>query len=319
MTIKSSFGAVHLDVNPGAKPSAVLDPDAPFRVLLLGDFSGRARKREIVDGLEGPWRSIATISTRCWLGYGPEFAGMRFAELDDFHPDHIYQGEVFQKLREVRGRLETPATFAAAAAEIRAWNEDAATPPAAAPKAAAAAEPQRPELTPGINLLDSIVEAAEPAAPQAPIRRGELRSFVDSVVRPYSVPAEDPELPRLLGLVDAESSARMRTILHHPAFQALEAAWRAVFQLVRAVETGSQLQVVPDGRLQGGARGRPDCGRRSAANRNVAHFGGRDRGDGRRRVERGRRQLFIRADRGRCRNSRPPREDHEFRRCAVSG
>ena len=61
-------------------------------------------------------------------------------------------------------------------------------------------------------------------------------------MRPYSVPAEDPELPRLLGLVDAESSARMRTILHHPAFQALEAAWRAVFQLVRAMETGSQLQ-----------------------------------------------------------------------------
>jgi type VI secretion system protein ImpC len=35
----------------------------------------------------------------------------------------------------------------------------------------------------------------------------------------------------------------MRAILHHPEFQALEAAWRAVFQLVRAVETGSQLQL----------------------------------------------------------------------------
>ena len=122
-------------------------------------------------------------------------------------------------------------------------HQDAGAPPATAPKAAAAAEPQRPELTPGMNLLDSMVEAAEPATPQAPIRRGELRSFVDRVVQPYSVPAEDPDLPRLLGLVDAESGARMRAILHHPGFQSLEAAWRAVFQLVRAVETGSQLQL----------------------------------------------------------------------------
>jgi type VI secretion system protein ImpC len=240
MTIKSSFGAVHLDVNPGAKPSAVLDPESPFHVLLLGDFSGRTGKSSTA------WRPVAIDRDNfeeVLAQIRPQFAGIRFAELDDFHPDHIYQGEVFQKLREVRERLEVPATFAAAAAEIRAWNEDAATPPTAAPKAAAAAEPQRPELTPGINLLDSIVEAAEPIAPAAPIRRGELRSFVDNVVRPYSVPAEDPALPGLLGLVDAESSARMRTVLHHPAFQALEAAWRALFQLVRAVETGSQLQV----------------------------------------------------------------------------
>jgi len=243
MTNKSSFGAVHLDVNPGTKPSAVLDPETPFRVLLLGDFSGRAAH---AGKSSTGWKPVAIDRDNfeeVLAKVRPEFGGMRFAELDDFHPDRIYQGEGFQKLREVRRRLETPSTFGGAAAEIRGWSHDAAVPAAAAPKAAVAAEPERPELAPGINLLDSIVEAAEPAAPQAPIRRGELRSFVDSVVRPYSVPAEDPELPRLLGLVDAESSARMRTILHHPEFQALEAAWRAVFQLVRAVETGSQLQL----------------------------------------------------------------------------
>ena len=243
MTIKSSFSAVHLDVNPGAKPSAVLDPDAPFRVLLLGDFSGRAAQ---AGKSSRGWKAIEIDRDNfdeVLARVRPEFSGMRFSELDDFHPDRIYQSERFQSLREVRRRLETPSTFAAAAAEIRALHEDADPPPAVLPKAAAAAEPQRPELAPGINLLDSIVEAAEPAAPKAPIRRGELRSFVDSVVRPYSVPAEDPELPRLLGLVDAESGKRMRTILHHPEFQALEAAWRAVFQLVRAVETGSQLRL----------------------------------------------------------------------------
>ena len=43
MTIKDSFGTVHLDVNPSAHPSAaVVEPETPFRILLLGDFSGSA-------------------------------------------------------------------------------------------------------------------------------------------------------------------------------------------------------------------------------------------------------------------------------------
>ena len=35
----------------------------------------------------------------------------------------------------------------------------------------------------------------------------------------------------------------MRTILHDSAFQALEAGWRAVFHLIRAIETSGQLKV----------------------------------------------------------------------------
>ena len=51
MTIKSSFGEVKLDVNAGADPSpAVLDPETPFRILLLGDFSGARERRS--DSLE---------------------------------------------------------------------------------------------------------------------------------------------------------------------------------------------------------------------------------------------------------------------------
>src|ERR1019366_2906786 len=43
MTIKSDFGEVHLDVDPGARRSAtMLEPETPFRILLLGEFSGRS-------------------------------------------------------------------------------------------------------------------------------------------------------------------------------------------------------------------------------------------------------------------------------------
>ena len=35
----------------------------------------------------------------------------------------------------------------------------------------------------------------------------------------------------------------MRRLLHHPNFQALEAAWRSVYFLVRRLETGSALKL----------------------------------------------------------------------------
>ena len=247
MTIKSSFGAVKLDVNPGAHPSAaVLEPETPFRILLFGDFSGRAA--QAAQSSTG-WKPVEVDRDNfeeVLAGVGPGFSGMRFRELDDFHPDRIYQqNRLFQALREVRRKLEQPATFGEAAAEIRAWAQEQA-PPTATVRKAPPAEAQRPALpdaAPGVSLLDSIVEAAEPRAPSSVTRRGGLQRFVESVVAPHTVPAENPELPRLREMVDAESGARMRALLHHSTFQALEAAWRAVFRLVRAIETGSQLKL----------------------------------------------------------------------------
>jgi type VI secretion system protein ImpC len=245
MTIKSSFGSVHLDVNPSAHPSAsVLEPDAPFRILLLGDFSGRAAPRA-----SAKWKPVEIDRDNfeeVLARVAPAFSGMHFREMDDFHPDRIYEdSNLFQAVREVRRKLEKPATFAEAAAEIRAWSQQPAAP-AAAVRTAPPAEPQRPALpdaASGISLLDSIVEAEEPQARPPVRRRDDLRSFVDRVVAPYTVPAENPDLPRLREMVDAESGARMRALLHHSAFQALEAAWRVVFHLVRAIETGGQLKL----------------------------------------------------------------------------
>jgi len=247
MTIKSSFGEVKLDVNAGADASpAVLDPETPFRILLLGDFSAGAARAAQASIAWKPSAIDRDNFEEVLARVGPAFSGMRFRELDDFHPDAIYRkNEPFERLRDVRRKLEVPATFAEAAAEIRSWGK-APAPPVATARVVQAAEPERPplpDLAPGVSLLDSIVEAEEPKAPAAVIRRGELRSFVESVVAPYRVAAEDPELPRLRDLADAEASERMRAILHHSAFQALESAWRAVFHLVRATETGSHLQI----------------------------------------------------------------------------
>ena len=69
-------------------------------------------------------------------------------------------------------------------------------------------------------------------------------SLVRSIIAPHVVPRADPRQAEALGLIDLATSAQMSALLHLPAFQALESAWRAVFFLVRNLETNSRLKVL---------------------------------------------------------------------------
>ena len=60
---------------------------------------------------------------------------------------------------------------------------------------------------------------------------------MQQIVQPYVVAGTDPQQPELVALVDEATGAHMRAILHHPQFQTVEAAWRAVYFLVRRLET----------------------------------------------------------------------------------
>jgi len=45
MSERFSRASVNLDVDTGTQPlHAVPEPDTPFRILILGDFSGRANR-----------------------------------------------------------------------------------------------------------------------------------------------------------------------------------------------------------------------------------------------------------------------------------
>lgn len=239
-----SRSSVHLDVDAGTNPSPPERPDSdtPFRILLMGDFSGRANRRAPAPARLKPVRVdrdnleqvLASMGASLELGHQGSGILLRFHEMDDFHPDRVYrQSAVFEQLRETRERLADPATFAETAAALgRAAKEQR---PAAAATAAA--------LSTGGNLLDDILEATESQPAQAPRRPDDLRAFIDRAVAPHTVAREDPQLPELLAQVDAKASQLMRAILHNRSFQALEAAWRAVFLLVRGLETGPDLKI----------------------------------------------------------------------------
>ncbi|MCI0639927.1 MAG: type VI secretion system contractile sheath large subunit [Gemmataceae bacterium] len=222
-----------------------LDPETPFRILVMGNFSGHGRRmneshlderRPVLidrDNFEQVLaRSSAQVSMP--LGYNPaERMHISFRCLEDFEPDQLFQRlDVFESLRNLRRHLQDPAQFAAAAAEIKAWPSAAKIPDSPAPA------PVSHE-----NLLEHIL--GEKAAFPIETVSGETdwNQFLKKIVQPHLAARTEPRLADFEALVDEAVSAQMRAILHHPDFQALEAAWRGLALLVSRLETDERLQL----------------------------------------------------------------------------
>lgn len=197
-----------------------LEPDSPFRILVLGDFSGR-RNRNLREKLGG--RRPLSVDRDNFddvmniIGPVLDFPGLRlrFAEIEHFHPDHLYRNTgVFRDLADLKQRPVAPV---------------------APPK-----PPARPASSG--NLLDDIMGEEEPAIPPDQ-GGGDLAEFLKKVVRPHLVAREDPRQLQHAAKVDATASEVMSGILHHGDFQALEAAWRGLEMLALKLDTDGDLKL----------------------------------------------------------------------------
>jgi len=95
-----SFSKVDIDVDAGSQPSReVPEPETPFRILILGDFSGRANRGICEPTLVGrrpipvDRDNFEEVLERLLpeLRLTPQVS-LRFRELEDFHPDRISSG-----------------------------------------------------------------------------------------------------------------------------------------------------------------------------------------------------------------------------------
>lgn len=238
MARRSSFASVELDVDAGRAERLIETqaippkPDAndPFRILILGDFSGRdsgLRKAVAIDrdNFDGVLRALG-VQLHLPLGTGTaEPISLRFDELADFEPDRIFeQCGLFRTLAGEPAR-------------------SAAVPSLPRPAPSRTAENDISKLTSG-SLLEEIVGRSESETGTAPAKhRDEFQEVVDRIVAPHLAPREDPQVMQAGAESEQRMSVLMRAILHHRAFQALEAAWRGLDLVVRQLETDELLKL----------------------------------------------------------------------------
>ena len=235
--------------------------DTPFRIAVMGDFSGRASRQKESDGaltsrpveidrdnFDEVMRKVGVELHLNVSSAGQLPIVIKFAELDDFHPDHIYDRlDLFQMLRQTRQGLNNDSTFESAAAQVRDWFQ---LPPAtheepATPKQIAA--PAEADIS-GSDLLSQMLEAGSSAVAPTPAKDqatkfSDLNLFLQDVVAPHFTVNNEAQQAELVDVVDAATSQIMRSILHHPDFQALEAAWRGLYFLISRVETDTNLKI----------------------------------------------------------------------------
>ena len=234
-------------------PAKIRDK-TPFRIAILADFSGRGNRglgevslslashRLIPVDVDNIEELPAKLGTEIHVPIGNEDGprvAIRFCELDDFHPDRIFERlEIFQKLKASRNRLQDPTTFAEAASEVRSWV--AGEPDTDNSKAA--------EVQNGTTeLKESDSDTIERLLGKRP--KGSARQFValdkliHEAVKPYIVPTPHPQQAELVTQVDLAISGQMRALLHNPDFKELEAAWRSLRFLVNQVQTDENLKL----------------------------------------------------------------------------
>lgn len=235
---------VFLDVEPGSRAApghGPADPDLPFRILVLANLRGDAADRPPLaerspiqidrDDFDDVLERLQPRIDVQLDGSDEARVTVRILDLDDFQPDALFARlPVFRAMRELRKRLDDPRTFQQAVRELTGEPD---------------AEPAMPAEG---NLLDSIlgeIYGGETGTtrPRDVVPRDPLRQFIRAAMSPHLVPGEDPRKAAFTERVDRGVSTMMRTVLHDPGFQAVEAAWRALYFMVRAVETDSSLGI----------------------------------------------------------------------------
>jgi type VI secretion system protein ImpC len=183
---------------------------APMRLLVLGDFTGQPSDGRPPLADRPTHRldidSLDRVMARLVPRLSLDVGELEFEQLDDFHPDALYARlDLFKALRDARAK-----------------------PPAS-----------------GGDLLGALLGKTATATLAAPptIASTGIDAFVRSIVAPHIVADDRVQTQAYVAAVDSAIAEQMRKLLHHPALQALESAWRGVQWLIQSLELDDSLQL----------------------------------------------------------------------------
>jgi type VI secretion system protein ImpC len=235
---------------PGGGNSKRVETSA-FVMMVLGDYAGNAGRQGEDDPawlMQVPVRNVdidnidqlwGHFSPRLEIEVGGNAVVLEPRDLDDFHPDYLYRSlPLFAELRKIRKRLLNPETSAAALSEVMASGpspQQETTQPAPEPEAAPAES--------GDNMFERLLGGGRAKPAPVAAATSTLDSLLEKVVGPHVVYERDPKVDTAVNAVDAAIAETMRRILHHPDFQALEGAWRSLYDLVQESEIGEDLKL----------------------------------------------------------------------------
>lgn len=217
----------------------------PMHIAVLGDFSGAnsrteqqrvpiAQRKLLAINRDNFDSVFAQLSVQVRLPPGDTL--LEFSELDDLHPDFIYQNvRLFDKLRTLKRQLKKPDSFVTAAAEIQAWGDyrNEVSQPVNSPT----------EIGPATSLLDAALRGMDIDSQLSRGPQGKIDQLIKDIVSPFVEPRADPREKDFLNSLEQATSETLRAIMHHGDFQQLEASWRGLYWLLKRIEDDNKVSV----------------------------------------------------------------------------
>jgi hypothetical protein len=184
------------------------DDERPMRLLVAGDFSGAPASERSPLGERPTLRADVDTLERVMRRVGVRIVlpsgDIHISQIEDFHPDRLIRLDLFEALRQAR-----------------------TNPPADTDDTIGRLLGRAPDSSPST--------AASPASP--------VDAFIHRIVAPHIVRGTSTQGTAYAAAVDGAIAEVMRAVLHDPAFQSIEAAWRGVHWLVSSLELDEHLQV----------------------------------------------------------------------------
>lgn len=218
------------------------DPDAPFRILIMADFSGRAARETPTFELDWADRRplpvdidrfaavMSQLAPKLSLPFngamGTETTTINFSELDDFHPDTLCcQLERLQAPCRSSKDLSNLADFTK--------SEQLHLSPIKEPS-----NFSQPAEEDNNALLERLLgrTPSQPKTGGASAGIGTIDGLIKAIIQPHIVQTDRQQIAQTTA-TEARLAEQLRAILHHPAFQTLEATWRSTYDLVAHIDS----------------------------------------------------------------------------------
>lgn len=253
MPTKLSSASFDFAVRPGQQPQAAeRDQQERFNVVVLGDFTGRTNRGVVeslaprklrnvdVDNCARVFEQLGATLKLTGPGMPDGVVELTFAALDDFHPDKLL-GQIpsLAKLAEARRLVLNPSTAEQGKVVLQTLLGAVAAPPTSQPPSAAT--PPAPESD--NDTMSRLLGGTPPPSVKSPAPSSQVEQFIRQIVAPHISPAPGGWQSGALAAAEMELTSRLNAILHHPDFQALEAAWRGVDMLVRRIDSSEEIGV----------------------------------------------------------------------------
>ncbi|MGV2873931.1 type VI secretion system contractile sheath domain-containing protein [Colwellia sp. E150_009] len=227
-------GGLNFEYGFNTNISQPKDNNMPMRIYFLGDFTGARSAKEnttthsiVAINIDNFDEVMIKLSPSLELPSGEELA---FHELEDFHPDNLFEHAIFNNLRRLKQELSNPSTAERATQEILSsyqLKESFQTQNNTFENKNDMFERLlgQQHSSPGTSTPQVTANSKSNAADK-------LNQFLTTLLKPHIIKDIKPEHENILIFINTAIEELMRSIMHSSEFQALESAWRSTRDVI---------------------------------------------------------------------------------------